>query len=440
MKKGKYRARFVNSVDPEKVVESCSSKALVAIDVAKVVQYATFFDSESGEALETVRWSHPGESREFFGLCVAFGSGGVVLEAAMEPTGTYGDALRVGLQSRGIPVYQVSGKRVKDASELGDGVPSTHDSKATHTIGWLHRQGLSTLWPLRDENEREAAAACNILRYAQEREERGVNRLEPQLARHWPEVGHLLKLKSAALLALLAEFGSPADVARAPADARGLLRRVGRSFLGEERIADVVNSASSTLGVPMTPTERKCIQVLARDIQEAGRARREAEKDVQAQCQEEVPQEVVAFIGGVTAAVLVAHGLSAPKYDSAKAFLKALGLNLCEYSSGQKQGGLHISKRGASMPRQLLYMAALRGIKDDPWVRAWYAAKRQRDGGDQKGTGAKKTGVKGVIAVERKLVMALWHVWNKQEPFDATRLFDTARLKRVEAAPCSEAA
>ncbi len=67
-------------------------------------------------------------------------------------------------------------------------------------------------------------------------------------------------------------------------------------------------------------------------------------------------------------------------------------------------------------------MAALRLIYRDPIVRAWYRKKVARDGG--------RTKIKAVVAVTRKLVLALWHV-ARGEAFDASKLFDARRLDRT---------
>ena len=48
----------------------------------------------------------------------------------MEPSGTYGDALRALFVEAGVWVYRISPKRVHDAAEIYDGVPSLHDAKA----------------------------------------------------------------------------------------------------------------------------------------------------------------------------------------------------------------------------------------------------------------------------------------------------------------------
>jgi transposase len=66
---------------------------------------------------------------------------GFALEAVMESTGTYSDVLRHQLQGSGVPVYQVSGKRVHDAKVVYDGVASLHDAKSSAIIAKLHVDG-----------------------------------------------------------------------------------------------------------------------------------------------------------------------------------------------------------------------------------------------------------------------------------------------------------
>ncbi len=106
----------------------------------------------------------------------------------MEPTGTYGDALRGLLVAEGWPVYRVGPKRVHDAAEAYDGVPSLHDAKAAYVMGRLHLDGVSDAWEEVSDERREMKALQGLLRLYRGRYRRGLNRLEAQLARHWPEV------------------------------------------------------------------------------------------------------------------------------------------------------------------------------------------------------------------------------------------------------------
>jgi transposase len=123
-------------------------------------------------------------------------------------------------------------------------------------------------------------------------------------------------------------------------------------------------------------------------------------------------------VGCATACVLWASVGDPCNYPCGAAYRKALGLNLTERSSGTQQGRLHISKRGSAQARRWLYLAALRQVKK-AGVRAWYEAKKARDGQEAKGA---------VVAVMRKLVLALYAVAARGATFEARRLFPGAVL------------
>ena len=79
----------------------------------------------------------------------------------------------------------------------------------------------------------------------------------------------------------------------------------------------------------------------------------------------------VSRLNVLTTAILIGLHLDPRNFNNAQSFLKALGLNLTEKSSGQYHGQLKISKRGSATARKYLYLAALRLIlaRHDPlWV------------------------------------------------------------------------
>jgi hypothetical protein len=71
--------------------------------------------------------------------------------------------------------------------------------------------------------------------------------------------------------------------------------------------------------------------------------------------------------------------------------------------------------------RRWLYFAALRAVQS-PAVRRWHEAKKARDGGH---------GGKSIVAVMRKLALALYRVGVDGERYDASRLFPGRPLARV---------
>ena len=118
-------------------------------------------------------------------------------------------------------------------------------------------------------------------------------------------------------------------------------------------------------------------------------------------------------VGPVTACVLWVELGNPQDYHCGAAYRKAMGLNLKERSSGRWQGQLKISKRGSSVVRRWLYLAALRWLRQEP-VRSWYLRQKAQR------RGAAKPALVGVM---RKLALALYRVGGRGEPFDRTQLY-----------------
>lgn len=421
MSKRRYRSVPVNSLDRARLCDQVEGQqVIIGIDVAKVDQFAAVMLPDLS-VVQTVRWKQPDEQHDFVDLAVELERHSSELVLVMEPSGVYGDTIRHALLERGLSVYRVSPKRAHDAAEVYDGVPSRHDAKAAAIIAKLHLDSASEAWPLRSAHERRLHAKLRVLAVYTKEYKRNRDRLESLLSRYWPELPLVLELGSATMLELLKAYGSPRDVAEDADGARELMRKVGGPFLELDKIQRVARSSHTTVGLPMLEEEAELIRVVAtearRHRQLADRVEREIARLVG---RDEVTQSMQAMVGKTTAAVLVAAVGSPSRYHSAAAYQKSFGLNLKEHTSGTKKGGLHLTKRGPGMARLFLYMAALRFIQRDEIVRAWYARKVKRQGGRIK--------TKAVVAVMRKLSMALWHV-GQGSPFDATRLFDTRRLK-----------
>ena len=421
MKKRIYRGVNVKKVNGERLAEAVQGKRVVfGLDVAKEAMVGSVaVDRE--EVILNVKWSHPSETNDLVELVAGLPAASI--EVAMEPSGTYGDALKYQFGLRGVPVYRVSPKRSHDAAEVFDGVPSWHDVKSAGLLARLHLAGASEPWRDRPDKERELAAAIRTMEMYDDQGNNNSNRLEALLARHWPEATQHLRLKSVTLVAIVKHFGDPQRVAIQARQAKALMRRVGRGGVKEETIEAIVISASTTVGVPLIEAEIQMLQTLAQEILQCRKAANKARAEVERLSEaHEAAGRIGQVVGKTTAAVLISKAGDPQVYASATSLVKSLGLNLKERSSGNHKGQLKITKRGPSVCRYYLYLAALRLIQDDPVVRAWYDKKVGRDGGRVKN--------KAVIAVMRKLVKGLWHV-ARGESFDSRLLFDTSKLNLV---------
>lgn len=415
-----YRAIPVQKLDWARVRRQAGEARLVAaIDVAKDMQFMTLM-REDRSVLHTVKWSHPDHTRHLMERLSALGAERI--EAVMEPSGTYGDALRGCLRAAGITVYRISPKKVHDAAEVYDGVPSLHDAKAAYVIGRLHLEGVTRLWVEPDDQRRRLQVQLNRLADARARAQRLSSRLEALLARHWPEGPRLMDSQSVSWLQLLAEYGDPAGVAADRDEAAALLRRVSRHRLGVVKIEALLDSAANTVGVRCVDIEAEWLRELAAEQIELRRRCQALERALA----HEVPHDgglkaQARAVGTVTAVVLRCALGAVEDYPNTASYAKAAGLNLKERSSGKHQGQLKLTKRGPGVVRFYVYFAVLRLIAHDGPAQAWYRTKVARDGGI---TGP------AIGALMRKLIRALWHVGHGKA-FDETKLFEAARHERA---------
>ncbi len=370
-----------------------------------------------------IRWANPDEIPSAIECLAALSRLGRQVTVAMESSGTYGDPFRQGLTDAGVAAHRVSGKATKDYAEVFDGVASQHDGKDAAILAELGSIGKGAPWPWRTPSPEDQALRhqVELIDVYQQWLWAWANRIEAWLARHWPEAGRLLALDSVTLLKLLSAYGSPAALAADP-EAASRLAGWGGHFLAASKIAAVIASASSTVGVRATEADGERVGLYAK---EALAAKREVQWHGRqlARLGEGRPDVklLAPALGMATACVLHVEAGDPSAYGSGRAYVKALGLNLKERSSGRHKGQLKITKRGSSRARRWLYLAAMRLVGEGGAVSAWYARKVSRDGG---------LGRPGLVAVMRRVALGVYCCVRDAAAFDPARLFENPRKNK----------
>src|SRR5215471_9831859 len=337
------------------------------------------------------------------------------LVVAMESSGTYGDSLRQALGDNGIEVQRVNGKAAHDYAEVFDGVPSQHDGKDAAVVAELAALGKARPWAYQAADSWEEELTYWVEEMVAQRQmlTPWQGRLEGLLARHWPEASQVLKPSPGPLPRILKRHGPPHDLAEDP-DAATQLARWGRSLLSAAKIEELLAGARSSVGVRAGPWQQRQIQEYAERVlaarQQSNRAQRRLR---QLAARHPVLEAQGQVVGVPTACVLWVSTGDPRNFDSAGAYRKAMGLNLAERSSGTYQGRLRISKRGSARTRQWLYFAVLRLVQQCG-VRPWYEAQKARHEGEAR---------RALVAVMRKLAVALYYVGVRNEGFQPKRLF-----------------
>jgi transposase len=233
---------------------------------------------------------------------------------ALEPSGTYGDPLRQALGDAGIAVRRVSPKAAHDYAEVFDGVPSQHDHKDAAVVAELAALGKAWPWPYvaRPEWEQELAACVDWLTAQRRIAMLWLGRLEALLGRHGPEGTRLLPVSSATLLRALARWGGPAALA-ADGAAAAQLQRWGRQRLRAEKVAQLVASARTTVGVRLGEVERHRLQRYAEQALAARREVRRSQRRLRALAATHPVLQAQGRVVGVPTACVLWVGVGDPR-------------------------------------------------------------------------------------------------------------------------------
>ncbi len=432
-----YRGTPVKNVSLEALKEIAVLKGhagtCVGLDIGKKLIFAV------------VRWAdgsfecpwkiqNPSEIPELIALLQMLQENCDSLIVGLESTGTYGEAVRYAMTNASLEVHRISGKASSDYKEIFDGVPSQHDGKDAAVIAELTCFKKGTSWPFEfaSETDQEMKHQVQRMDVYHSLATEWTGRLEAMLAKHWPEVAGLLALNSVTLVKLIIHYGSPARLAADP-DAKRNLHNWGRSGLKSKKIDAVIESARTTTGPPIGNGEMTWLQEIATELQKAilevkacrERLKKMAESDSSM-------RDYIDAVGAVTLCVIWSVVGNPRNYSSGGAFLKALGLNLKELSSGKRQGQLAITKRGPSLARKYLYFWAMRASQDAALTK-WYLSFQQVGSSSSKGK-ANRTNdsrkMKGLIALMRKLSRSLWYASVHNETFDYAKVFPGQPLEK----------
>jgi transposase len=423
-----YKRVSVNDIDRNQLLEAAltggKTGTVLGLDIAK------------NEIVGCVRWGtgqferpwkivNPKGILTLIELCQLLKSKCDGFSVALESTGTYGDAARYALSQATISVQRISGKAVSDYKEIFDKVPSQHDGKDAAMIAELAAFGKGTLWPYTALSEIQQRINHQVRRIGALRTQQTqwTGRLEALVAKHWPELTSELKLGSVTLLKLFETYGSPA---RALADPRLALNLAmwGRSPMTQEKVSGVIESAKTTMGLPMGEPDADWVKEVACETLKALREVRTCDRKLRELiANDDVMARYSDAAGASTLAVIWSKIGDPIEYSSSGAFVKAIGLNLKEISSGKRKGELGISKRGPAQARRWIYYWAMRAVQRPEFAK-WYEEFIRVGSVRSKSTGEHRK-MKALIALMRKLCKSLWHVRKHEKEFDYTKVIES---------------
>jgi len=322
----------------------------------------------------------------------------------LESTGHYGECLAYWLHKHGIKVVQVNPVHVKRSKETLDNSPGKTDPKDALLIADLVSQGKYLTLVLPKGVFAELRQLVGLRKRLMVERTAKVNLLHASVDRVFPEFSTVFRgLTGKTARYILRHFPFPQEIASMEAsDLLVRLRRDSDPRISRDKVRAFWEKARGSVGVS---EGLAATRVVLRDTLDGLEALMEKLKGVESRIERMVAEvDEAAYmlsvhgIGVMTVAVLLSETCGMRHYVRARSILKLAGLNLFEISSGQRKGARHISKRGRSLLRKTLYLAALRQAREGAPLYDFYV--RLVEGGMIK--------VKALIAVACKLVRLLF--------------------------------
>lgn len=322
----------------------------------------------------------------------------------LESTGHYMNNLAYWLADRGIKLVQVNPLHVKRSKDTLDNSPGKTDQKDALLIADLIAQGKYLTLVLPRGIFAELRQLVHLRRRLMVERTSRLNLLHAAVDRIFPEFSTVFKdLSGKTARYILRHYPAPDEVfSFSLAELSGQLKRKCYSRLRVSKVEELQKRAASSVGIKEGLESARCVLHNGLDKLEQVMVDIWAVESQIKGLVDTIDESRILLsvkgIGVVTVAVLLSETCGFKRYESAECVLKLAGINLYEISSGEHKGAKHITKRGRSLLRYTLYLAALRQAKPGAPLYDFYARLVAR--------GTEK--IKALIAVACKLVRLLF--------------------------------
>ncbi len=318
----------------------------------------------------------------------------------LESTGTYGDALIYYLHKRGMEIVQVNPMHTKRVKEIQGNSQNKTDKKDPKVIADIISLNNYLTVIIPEGTSAELRRLSHFREHKIEDINRIYNRIESQIFLIFPEFLHVMKtLKTKTSFYLLKHYPTPQAIQSLGLDElTEVIERVSRKRLGRERAEELYNATLLSGGIDdAVEIIVEGLRMSLDEIELYEGHLSQIEQKMENRLQQVPYSEFIMSIrgiGSISTAVIIGEVGDLRKYKSKQELLKLAGLNLFEISSGKHKGEKHITKRGRSLLRKILFYAALNASKKNGILHETYQG--HLDKGMEK--------IKALTAISRKLL------------------------------------
>ena len=321
-----------------------------------------------------------------------------------ESTGVYGEPLIHFLNNKGIRLVQVNPLHTKRMKELEGNSPGKTDRKDPKVIADIMELGHFLTVVIPEGVSAELRRLTQARERSVERRTAFYNQLQDLVFIVFPEFLEVMKdIKTRSAQYLLRHYPTPQAMLQCGVDElSSVLRRVSCGKLGRQRAEALYKVAGRSVGIKEGQRSILLeIEEILLEIEGCECFIAKLEREMR-RLLEQIPYSrsilSVKGIKAVTAAGLIGEVGDFRKFRTVSELLKLAGLDLFEISSGNYKGNRHITKRGRSLLRKLLFFASLNMIRKGGVMREPY----------QRYIGRGMPTQKALVAISRKLLRILF--------------------------------
>ena len=329
-----------------------------------------------------------------------------------ESTGSYGDPLKLFMQRKGALLIQVNPMHTKKLKELSDNSPNKTDEKDPRVIAdiLMLGYGLTSVIP-----EGQIAELREQVLSRENRLEdinRVKNRIEALLARHFPEFLEIMGLRTKTSIYLLKNYSTAEAISKKQiGELAAEVHEISRGQIKYSKVDKLQQTSLNSIGIRQgEEAYKKEIQRQIPELKLLEEQLDEIEKQMES-IVDQLPEtrilRSVKGLGFITSAYLLSEVVDFKAYKVQKEIEKYAGLNLYEISSGKHRGQRRLSKRGRTLLRKALYMAALNMIRKGGIYHDNYQGYLKR--------GVKK--VHAIVIIMKRLLRMVFSLVKKNETF-----------------------
>ena len=379
---------------------------IVAIDIGKTVHYG-YFRGPQGHDIKPFPFCNTQRHfKDFWNKIVRYKTENKLEDIVIgfESTGSYAEPLAHYLGQKPAQLVQINPMHTKRIKELTGNSPNKTDRKDPRVIADIIALGhaLTVVIP--------EGSAAELRRLIQARERAikirtiMMNQLHHLVYLVFPEFTQVIKnIKTKSALYLLKNYPTPESIVSLGLKSLSLLlKKVSHGKMQGERAVQLFETAQHSVGIHEGRQGMLLeIEHLVSDIENKNRFIDQLEEKLtyHLDC---IPYSQsmlsVKGVGPVTIAGLIGEAGDFGKFKTVSEIMKLAGFNLYEVSSGKHSGQRHISKRGRSLIRKLLFFAAIRTVRSNGIMHRKYH--------DMLDRGMPK--VKALVAIARKLLCILF--------------------------------